>query len=87
MLSKSGATHIFVSAEASLHSLADAAIGLLDASHVQKCAMPTFDLLFPTKGVDPSFVPEPISEISMEEHALVFHSSGMLERVATIMRH
>lgn len=69
-------THLLVSMEAAIQGLADDAISRVSPNIVQKCAMPTFDLLYPTEGVDPSFVPEPLGDINMDDCALVLHSSG-----------
>ena len=79
LLAKSGATHLFVSTEAAIQSLADTALEQLPSKTVEKCAMPTFDLLFPTKGFDPTFVPEPMGGFEIDDNALVLHSSGLLE--------
>lgn len=76
LLSKTGATYLFVSVEDSIQSLADAAIKQLAPDSVQKCAMPTYDALFPTGGVDPSFTPEPLGEFRLDDDGLVLHSSG-----------
>ena len=78
LLKTTGATHLFVSVEPSVQALADNAVAHLTSSNVQKLDMPTFDHLFPIKGIDTSFVPEPLGEINMDDRALVLHSSGML---------
>ena len=53
------------------------ALAELPSNSIGKCAMPTFDMLFPTEGVDPDFVPEPIGDFDMDDHGLVMHSSGL----------
>lgn len=77
LLKKTGVTHLFVSTESSVRALADNAIAQVSPTLIQKLDMPAFDLLYPTVGVDPSFVPEPLGEIDMDEPALVLHSSGL----------
>ena len=79
LLTKSGATHLFVSSEAAIQSLADAALAQLPLSKtVEKCAMPTFDVLFPIKGFDQqAFVPEQMGDFSLDDIGLVLHSSGL----------
>ncbi|KAH8110852.1 acetyl-CoA synthetase-like protein [Phellopilus nigrolimitatus] len=77
LLAQTGAAHLFVSADASLQTLASAALDDLSAeSPVQKHEMAVFEDFFPTKGCDPDFTPEPLAEIDMDAPAAIFHSSG-----------
>ncbi|KAI5121945.1 hypothetical protein M0805_002017 [Coniferiporia weirii] len=77
LLSQTKASHLFVSAEPSTQSLANAALNQLDsATAIKKLKMPVFEDLFPTEGRDPSFRPEPLADVDMDALALILHSSG-----------
>ncbi|KAH8113759.1 acetyl-CoA synthetase-like protein [Phellopilus nigrolimitatus] len=77
LLAQTGAAHLFVSADASLQTLASAALdGLSAESLVRKHEIAVFEDFFPTKGCDPAFTPEPLAEIDMDAPAAIFHSSG-----------
>ncbi|KAH8110847.1 acetyl-CoA synthetase-like protein [Phellopilus nigrolimitatus] len=77
LLAQTGVAHLFVSADASLQTLASAALdGLSAESPVRKHEIAVFEDFFPTKGCDPAFTPEPLAEIDMDAPAAIFHSSG-----------
>ncbi|KAH8110862.1 acetyl-CoA synthetase-like protein [Phellopilus nigrolimitatus] len=77
LLTQTKTAHIFVSADSSMQHLADAALKELSVDNtVKKHKLPVFEDLYPVKGFDPSFTPEPLAEIDMDAPAVIFHSSG-----------
>ncbi|KAH8110877.1 acetyl-CoA synthetase-like protein [Phellopilus nigrolimitatus] len=77
LLTQTKTAHIFVSADSSMQHLADAALKELSVDNaVKKHKMPVFEELYPVGGFDPSFTPEPLANIDMNAHSLIFHSSG-----------
>ncbi|KAH8110846.1 acetyl-CoA synthetase-like protein [Phellopilus nigrolimitatus] len=77
LLTQTKTAHIFVSADSSMQHLADAALKELSVDNaVKKHKLPVFEELYPVKGFDPSFTPEPLAEIDMDAPAVIFHSSG-----------
>ncbi|KAH8110853.1 acetyl-CoA synthetase-like protein [Phellopilus nigrolimitatus] len=77
LLTQTKTAHIFVSADSSMQHLADAALNDLSVDiAVKKHKMPVFEELFPVGGFDPSFTPEPLADIDMGAHSIIFHSSG-----------
>lgn len=76
LLQKTGVTHLFISAEASVQQLADDALRQLESINVEKLPMPTYDALYTPKTGVLEFEHEPFGEFSMDDDAIVIHSSG-----------
>ncbi|EJC99103.1 acetyl-CoA synthetase-like protein [Fomitiporia mediterranea MF3/22] len=77
LLKQTQVTHLFTTGESHIQQNIAAAIKELpEPSSVVKCCMPVFEDLYPTKGVDPNFVPSRISEFDLDDTAIIIHSSG-----------
>ncbi|THG95287.1 hypothetical protein EW145_g7985, partial [Phellinidium pouzarii] len=77
LLSQTKATHLFVSIESIIQTLADAALKQADTGSCLKTyRMPVFEDLFPTEGYDPSFEPVPLVEVDEAACPIILHSSG-----------
>jgi acyl-CoA synthetase (AMP-forming)/AMP-acid ligase II len=81
LLKKTGATHLFVSADPVSQGLSSAAIELLqtaEASHVVTTSeTPVFDDLFPPGSAVSSFKRFPPRRFDMDAPAVILHSAGM----------
>ncbi|EJC99607.1 acetyl-CoA synthetase-like protein [Fomitiporia mediterranea MF3/22] len=76
LLSRTKPIAILVSPEPTLQQLADDSIGASECADLRQIAMPTFNDLFPNAGLDPQFKPVPSAKLTMDSHAVIYHSSG-----------
>ncbi|KAI5116179.1 hypothetical protein M0805_002877 [Coniferiporia weirii] len=77
LLEQTKASHLFVSVESAIQSLADASLDQIRTKvAIVKHRMPVFEDLFPIGGYDHSFQFEPPVDVDMDSYAIILHSSG-----------
>lgn len=87
LLSATGSKHLFVSPDLANQNLAAEALRMdTDGIRVKVLHTPCFEDAFPEN--DSAFVPEPATPVSIDDAAIVYHSSGERNRIsfATIFR-
>lgn len=86
LLAQTGTSHIFVSGDKSNQGLINSAIASSsDDLNVTQHDMLVFEELYPSVGVDPSFVPSPLSDLDLTANAIIIHSSGLFMSLLILM--